>query len=81
MTGLQRRISGTDHDAPHPGPLPDRRYAALAGGPPKGRLPDVAGWTARQIGASAALKTDLGRFGPDGRTLCEPRSGDPLRFD
>ncbi|MEU9056963.1 hypothetical protein AB0D37_42430 [Streptomyces sp. NPDC048384] len=53
----------------------------LVGGPLDGLLLDVTGSTHDEIGTSVLLQTALGQYGPDGRTLYEPRPGDPSRFD
>ncbi|MGW2778686.1 hypothetical protein ACWC4C_40435 [Streptomyces olivaceoviridis] len=76
---LRRRVYGADHD--HPGPRPDRRYAELVGGPLDGLLLDITGWSHDEVGAGAALPTELGRFGAGGRAMYDPRPGDPTRFD
>ncbi|MER5478751.1 hypothetical protein ABT026_17545 [Streptomyces sp. NPDC002734] len=76
---LRRRVYGADHD--RPGPRSDRRYAQLVGGPLDGLLLDVTGRTPDEAGTDVALATELGRFGPGGRSLYAPRPADPDRFD
>ncbi|MFG2357403.1 hypothetical protein [Streptomyces sp. NPDC048521] len=76
---LRGRVYGADPG--HPGPLPNRRYVELVGGPLDGLLLDVTGWTPDGIGTGVALMTDLGQFGPGGRALYDPRPRDPTRFD
>ncbi|MFD3532804.1 hypothetical protein [Streptomyces sp. NPDC058664] len=77
---LRGRVYGQDHDDPRPGPRPGRVYAELVGGPLDGLLLDVTGWTAGERAAGAVLETELGRYAA-GRSLYEPRPGDPRRFD
>ncbi|MFJ6659778.1 hypothetical protein ACIQNG_26000 [Streptomyces sp. NPDC091377] len=43
---------GTEHDDPHPGPLPHRTYAELVGGPPDGLLLDIHGWRTEEVAAA-----------------------------
>ncbi|MEU7108357.1 hypothetical protein ACFQ2B_40090 [Streptomyces stramineus] len=75
------RVYGADHDDPDPGPQPGHVYRELVGGPLDGLLLDVTGWTDEQLGQGAALITEIGRYGPGGRALCEPRPGDRDDFD
>ncbi|WP_420714422.1 hypothetical protein [Streptomyces sp. NRRL WC-3744] len=77
---LRGRVYGADPD--HPGPLPDRSYVELIGGPLDGLLLDVTGWTPDEMGTGVSQLTDLGHFGPGGRALYDPRPGDrgPLRL-
>ncbi|MFF0746973.1 hypothetical protein ACFYVL_41970 [Streptomyces sp. NPDC004111] len=75
---LRGRVYGCDHDAPHPGPLPQRAYAALMGGPLDGLLLDIEGWRPEEIADGAALVTELSRW-PGGRALYDPRPGEPRR--
>lgn len=76
---LRRRVYGADHD--HPGPRPDRRYAELVGRPLDGLLLDITGWTQDEVDTGVALSTELEQFGAGGRAMCDPRPGDPARFD
>jgi hypothetical protein len=78
---LRGRIYGQDHDHPRPGPVHGHTYAQLVGGPLDGLLLDVTGWTPGEIEAGAALRTELGRFGPGGRALYDPRPGEPACWD
>jgi hypothetical protein len=73
---LRGRVYGRDHDDPHPGPLPHHTYATLVGGPLDGLLLDITGWRPQEVGAGAALPTELGRF-PGGRSVYAPRPGEP----
>ncbi|WP_411292875.1 hypothetical protein [Streptomyces sp. CBMA123] len=45
----------------------------LVGGPPDGLLLDVTGWDTEQLADGAALITEIGRYGADGRAHYEPR--------
>ncbi|MFH9468744.1 hypothetical protein ACH4LT_15875 [Streptomyces clavifer] len=56
--------------------VPGHRYAALIGGPLDGQLIDVTGWSRQQLVDGTALITELGAFGPNGRTHYEGRPGD-----
>ncbi|MCZ1012272.1 hypothetical protein [Streptomyces lydicus] len=78
---LKRRVYGTDHDDPDPGPKPDHAYQELVGGPLDGLLVDVTGWSSEDLAEGAALITELGRFGPGGRAVYEPRLGDRRMWD
>lgn len=78
---LRGRVYGQDHDDPRPGPRPGRVYAELVGGPLDGLLLDVTDRTPEQRAAGAALETELGRYGAGGRSLYDPRPGDPGRLD
>ncbi|MFV2118243.1 hypothetical protein ACE14D_07255 [Streptomyces sp. Act-28] len=78
---LRGRVYGQDHEDPRPGPRPGRAYVELVGGPLDGLLLDVTGWSADEIAAGAALRTELGRFGAGGRAVYDPRPGDRRRFD
>lgn len=42
---------------------------------------DVTGWTKEELSEGTALITEIGRFGPGGRALYDPRPGDPARWD
>ncbi|MFF9218910.1 hypothetical protein [Streptomyces viridosporus] len=64
-----------------PGPRPGRRYAEPVGGPLDGLLLEVTGFTPDEVDTDAALATELGQFGADGRTVYGPRSGEADRFD
>ncbi|MEW1906587.1 hypothetical protein [Streptomyces sp. NPDC086147] len=75
-----RRVYGSDHDDPDPGPAPGRRRAALVGGPLDGQLLDITGWSEDQIDGGAALITETGFYGPGGRALHDPRPDDPARW-
>ncbi|MEV4430687.1 hypothetical protein ACN9M0_39030 [Streptomyces sp. R-07] len=77
---MRGRVYGSDHEDPDPGPKPGHVYAELVGGPLDGLLLDVTGWTADEK-TGVALMTDIGRFGPGGRALYEPRSGERNRWD
>lgn len=58
------RLYGTDHDDPHPGPLPHRTYAALVGGPLDGLLLDIHGWRTKEVDDGMALSTMNSDGGP-----------------
>ncbi|GGS13014.1 MULTISPECIES: hypothetical protein [Streptomyces] len=73
---LNRRVYSAEHDAPHPGPLPQRTYAELVGGPLDGLLLDTYGWRAGEVDDGVALATELSRW-PGGRALYDPRPGEP----
>ncbi|MFF3768529.1 hypothetical protein ACFYYR_31235 [Streptomyces sp. NPDC001922] len=76
---LRGRVYGHDHDDSDTGPGPGRTYVELVGGPLDGLLLDVTGWTTDELGAGAALPTDLGQF-HGGRALYDPRPGEAGRF-
>ncbi|MFI1014809.1 hypothetical protein [Streptomyces sp. NPDC020965] len=78
---MRGRVYGSDYDAPDPGPRPGHEYAELVGGPLDGLLLDVTGWTVERLTRSAALITEIGRYGPGGRALYGPRPGDPKKWD
>ncbi|MFH8371008.1 hypothetical protein [Streptomyces sp. NPDC018031] len=78
---MRGRVYGVDHDDPDPGRRPGRDYVELVGGPLDGLWLDVTGWTPRERAESVALRTEIGRYGPDGKALYGPRPGDPHRFD
>ncbi|MFF4717387.1 hypothetical protein ACFY2V_39235 [Streptomyces eurythermus] len=63
---LGRRVHGTGHDDPDPGPLPHRTYAEPADGPPDGLRLDITGWRTEEVDHGVALSTELVRW-PDGR--------------
>lgn len=75
---LRGRVYGADHD--DAGPRPDRTYAQLVGGPLDGLLLDVTDRTRHEL-REVALITEIGRYGPGGRALYGPRTGDDRRFD
>ncbi|MBO8186345.1 hypothetical protein JW592_12820 [Streptomyces sp. DW4-2] len=76
----RRRVYGSDHDDPHPYAHPGR-YRELVGGPLDGLLLDVTACSDEELADGAALITEIGRFGPGGRTLYGPRSSDPRLWD
>ncbi|MFE2038595.1 hypothetical protein ACFXBB_36315 [Streptomyces scopuliridis] len=78
---LRGRVYGQDHDYPRPGPRSGRAYAELVGGLLDGLLFDITGWTQDEIDTGVSLQTELGQFGPGGRTLYDPRPGEPTRWD
>ncbi|MEV7676495.1 hypothetical protein [Streptomyces sp. NPDC088752] len=78
---LRGRIYGEDHDHLCPGPKPGRTYAEPVNGPLDGLLLDITSWTADEIETGAALMTELGQFGVDGRALYDPRPGERGRWD
>ena len=73
--GADRRVYGTDHDDPEPGPQPGCEYTELVGGPLDGQLVDVTGWGPAERGEGAALIADApaGMYGPGGRAWYGPR--------
>ncbi|MFF2521465.1 hypothetical protein [Streptomyces liangshanensis] len=62
-------VYGTDYDNPDPGPQPGGVYRKLVCGSLDGLLLDVTGWTEDQLREGAALITEIGAYGPGGRTL------------
>ncbi|MFF5787566.1 hypothetical protein ACFY8P_21685 [Streptomyces sp. NPDC012693] len=78
---LRGRVYGQEHDDPRPGPRPGRVYAELVGGPLDGLLLDVTDRPPAAGAGGVALETELGRYGAEGRSLYDPRPGDPGRFD
>jgi hypothetical protein len=74
---MHGRVYGADHG--DPGPRTGRAYAQLVGGPLDGLLLDVT--EARDPGAGVALPTEIGRYGPGGRSVYAPRPTDARRFD
>ncbi|MFF8618527.1 hypothetical protein [Streptomyces sp. NPDC015350] len=76
-----RRVYGTDHDDPNPGPRPGCTYAELVGGPLDGQLLDVTGWTEEDRLEGAYLITEAGQYGEGGRADYAQRPGDPDRWD
>ncbi|MEU7061515.1 hypothetical protein [Streptomyces sp. NPDC046197] len=76
---MRGRVYGADHD--DPGPRDGHTYVELVAGPLDGLLLDVTGWTRQARRESVALVTEIGRYGPGGRTLYAPRPTDPERFD
>lgn len=77
----QQRVYGADHDDPAPGPAAGRAYVELTGGPLDGLLLDVTGWTQEERADGAALTTEIGRYGPGGRSVYGPRAGESARWD
>ncbi|KUO09679.1 hypothetical protein [Streptomyces sp. DSM 15324] len=75
---LRGRVYGADHD--DAGPRPDRAYAELVGGPLDGLLLDVTDRADQEPG-EVELTTEIGRYGPGGRTLYARRPTDTTRFD
>ncbi|MFJ5549201.1 hypothetical protein [Streptomyces sp. NPDC093225] len=78
---MRGRVYGADHDDPEAGLRPGRAYVELVGGPLDGLLLDVTGWTDADRAEGALLATEIGRFGPGGRSAYGPRAGVPGRFD
>ncbi|GGZ59608.1 hypothetical protein GCM10010387_61700 [Streptomyces inusitatus] len=78
---MRGRVYGSDHDDPDPGPRPGRDYAELVGGPLDGLLLDVTGWTAHRLAEETALPTEIGRYGPGGRSVYAPRPSAPGKRD
>ncbi|QIB49556.1 hypothetical protein [Streptomyces aureoverticillatus] len=76
-----RRVYGTDHDDPHPGPRDGHSYRELVGGPLDGLLVDVTGWSQEQLDEGALLITEIGQHGPGGRTEYSPREGSSELWD
>ncbi|GHE60479.1 hypothetical protein GCM10018785_31990 [Streptomyces longispororuber] len=76
-----RRVYGTDHDVPDPGPRAGHVYRELVGGPLDGLLLDVTDWTPRQLAEGALLATEIGRYGPGGRSEYAPRPDAPELWD
>jgi hypothetical protein len=76
---MRRRVYGADHD--DPAPRPEHVYRELVGGPLDGLLLDVTGWTVMERAVGAPLRTEIGRYGPGGRALYGPRSGDARFWD
>src|SRR5690606_30954140 len=66
------RVYGHDHDDPEQGPLPDREYVQLYGGPLDGQLHDVTGMTVADQRDGALLITEQGAHGPGGRADYAP---------
>ena len=73
MSDATRRVYGTDHDDPHPGPQDGHDYVELVGGPLDGELLDVTGWSAQERETGAYLITERGQHGPGGRASYAPR--------
>jgi hypothetical protein len=78
---IRGRVYGADHDDPDPGPQPGHVYRELVAGPLDGLLLDVTGWTEDELADGAALRTEIGAYGPGGRAHYGPRPGDPRRWD
>lgn len=70
---MPRRVYGSDHDDPDPGPKPGRTYRELVGGPLDGLLVDVTGWSAQRLAEGALLITEIGAYGAGGRAEYMPR--------
>ncbi|MFD5890567.1 hypothetical protein ACFWHQ_31975 [Streptomyces sp. NPDC060334] len=73
-----RRVYGTDHDDPNPGPRPQRTYRELLGGPLDGQLLDVTDRMPEELFTGALLIAPLGMYGPGGRAGYGPREDDPF---
>src|SRR5690606_9226090 len=67
-----RRVDVNYHDDPEQGPLPDREYVQLYGGPLDGQLHDVTGMTVADQRDGALLITEQGAHGPGGRADYAP---------
>lgn len=78
---MRRRVYGGDHEDPDPGPRPGHLYRELVGGPLDGLLLDVTGWTPPALREGAALATEIGSFGPGGRSAYGPRAAAPDKWD
>ncbi|MEU6479305.1 hypothetical protein ABZ858_20915 [Streptomyces sp. NPDC047017] len=76
---MRGRVYGADHE--DAGPRYGRRYAELVGGPLDGLLLDVTDRAGPEPGGGVVLLTEIGRYGPGGRTVYAPRPSDPRRFD
>ncbi|MFG2679611.1 hypothetical protein [Streptomyces sp. NPDC048392] len=76
---MRGRVYGADHD--NPGPRAGRVYAQLVGGPLDGLLLDVTDLTERERDRGVTLATEIGHYGPGGRSSYAPRPGDARRFD
>ncbi|MER7194484.1 hypothetical protein [Streptomyces flaveolus] len=76
---MRGRVYGADHD--NPGPRAGRAYAQLVGGPLDGLLLDVTDLAEDERGRGVTLATEIGRYGPGGRSVYGPRPGDTRRFD
>ncbi|MDX2709176.1 hypothetical protein PV350_41005 [Streptomyces sp. PA03-6a] len=79
MDELLRRVYGAFAD--DPAPRRGHVYRELFGGPLDGLLLDVTGWTETERAIGAALRTDIGRYGPGGRAVYAPRPEDPRVWD
>ncbi len=75
------RVYGTDHDDPYQGPRPGHDYRELVAGPLDGLLLDVTGWSPEELVDGAALRTEIGKYGANGRSHYGPRQADLLRWD
>ncbi|NUS10657.1 MAG: hypothetical protein HOY69_04500 [Streptomyces sp.] len=76
---MQRRVYGADHDDPDPGPRAGHEYVDLVGGPLDGLLLEVTDIPAEDRAHGAALVTEIGRFGPGGRTCYRPDPDRPAQ--
>ncbi|EPH41029.1 hypothetical protein ABT390_34120 [Streptomyces aurantiacus] len=78
---MRRRVYGSDHDDPDPGPQPGRPYRELVGGPLDGLLVDVTGLSDEQLAEGALLITEIGAYGPGGCAEYGPREDMPSVWD
>jgi hypothetical protein len=76
---MRGRVYGADHE--DAGPRHGRRYVQLVAGPLDGLLLDVTERPAQTRGESVVLLTEIGRYGPGGRTVYAPRPCEPDRFE
>ncbi|MGW8066287.1 hypothetical protein ACVV2G_29415 [Streptomyces ziwulingensis] len=76
---MRGRVYGADHD--DPGPRAGRVYAQLVGGPLDGLLLDVTDLSERECARGVVLATEIGRYGPGGRSAYGRRPDDRRRFD
>ncbi|MEU9593698.1 hypothetical protein ACGF7W_24965 [Streptomyces sp. NPDC048219] len=76
---MRGRVYGADHD--NPGPRPGRAYAQLVGGPLDGLLLDVTDLAEDERVRGVTLATEIGRYGPGGRSVYGARPGGTRRFD
>ncbi|MCX5207620.1 hypothetical protein OG897_40225 [Streptomyces sp. NBC_00237] len=81
MSAPLRRVYGTAHDDPHPGPQDGHAYVELVGGPLDGELLDVTSWTESERETGAYLITEAGAYGPGGRASYGPRPSVPQIWD
>ncbi|MFE5394228.1 hypothetical protein ACFQ9U_06635 [Streptomyces sp. NPDC056568] len=76
---MRGRVYGADHDSP--GPRAGRVYVQLVGGPLDGLLLDVTDLTEGERARGVVLATEIGRYGPGGRSAYGPRRRDRGRYD
>ncbi|MEV5810667.1 hypothetical protein [Streptomyces mutabilis] len=76
---MRGRVYGAEHD--DPGPRAGRVYAQLVGGPLDGLLLDITDLTEQERVRGVSLPTEIGRYGPGGRSSYAPRPDGPRRFD